>query len=215
MKILAQEEEQDYYAHVRNSGVAAGVGGFLLGIAATAALRRYYAPFRHLSPAVRSTIVIYPTIFAISYGTNHGSHAFESRVHPETKQYFKERQDLFERSHIGESRKELSREWLYEHKIPVLGTTWALSMLGSLRLFGRDPLETGVRKLVQARVLAQATTLSALLLLALIEADDMKQGNGKYQKVIVVDTSDPAHRQRLDEQLGLELHPTPVTLKGR
>ncbi|KIW22595.1 uncharacterized protein PV07_10878 [Cladophialophora immunda] len=209
MKILAKEEEQDYYTYIRNAGVAAGVGGFLFGIAATAALRRYYAPFRHLSPAVRTTVVIYPTVLALSYGTTHGSHTFESRVHPETKQYSEERKELFERTHAGETREDLSREWLYEHKLPVLGTTWAAAMIGSLRLFSRDPLETGVRKLVQARVLAQAATLSALLILALIEADDMRQGKGKYQKVIVVDTNDPDHRKHLDKQLGLELHPTP------
>ncbi|KIW52897.1 hypothetical protein PV05_08509 [Exophiala xenobiotica] len=213
MKILDKDEEQEYYSAIRKNGAAAGVAGFLVGLVATAGLHRYYAPFKHLSPAVRGTFVVYPTIMGISYGSTYGSHSFQSRIHPETKDYIEQREDLFERMHAGAQKTDLSREWLYEHKMQVLGATWGVSMITSLQMMARDPFQTGARKLVQARVLAQATTLTALLALALIETYDMREGKGKYQKVLVVDTSNPEHRKHLDKKLGSELHPTPVTLK--
>jgi hypothetical protein len=157
MKILAKDEEREYYSYVRRAGAAAAVGGFIVGIAATAGLHRYYPPYKHISAAVRSTFVLYPTLLATSYGSNYGCLSFQSRIHPETRAYIEKRKELFQKSHVGETRAGLAREWLYEHQLPVLVTTWAVSMLASLRLISRDPFQTGARKLVQARVLAQAT----------------------------------------------------------
>jgi hypothetical protein len=56
--------------------------------------------------------------------------------------------------------------------------------------------------------------LSALLILALIESSDMRQGEGKYQTVLVVDPEDLEHHKQMDKKLGTELHATPVLLKG-
>jgi hypothetical protein len=72
MKILAKDEEREYYNYVRRAGAAAAVGGFIVGLAATADLHRYHPLYKPLSAAVRSTFVLYPTLLATSYGSNYG-----------------------------------------------------------------------------------------------------------------------------------------------
>ncbi|KAK2684517.1 hypothetical protein QWA68_016899 [Fusarium oxysporum] len=79
-----------------------------------------------------------------------------------------------------------AKDWLYDHQFQVLGGTWATTMAVALTHMKRDHSTRGARKLVQARVAAEVSTLAVLLLTAVLEAKDRKEGGGKYQRVIVV-----------------------------
>ncbi|KIX09548.1 uncharacterized protein Z518_00628 [Rhinocladiella mackenziei CBS 650.93] len=83
-----------------------------------------------------------------------------------------------------EAKTQRTKECLYEHKLPVLGVTWGTTVAVSMELMARERFTTGARKLVRARVFAQASTLAALIVLALMEAKDMKEGKGKRQRVL-------------------------------
>jgi hypothetical protein len=53
---------------------------------------------------------------------------------------------------------------------------------------------TGTQKLVQARVVAQASTVGILLLTTAMELRDVRERRGKYEDVVVVNPGDPRHK---------------------
>lgn len=162
-----------------------GERGVVDGTLATG-LHRFYSPFRQLPFYVNSTTCIYPGMLTTSIGANRASHAFQSDLHPELRRYEDEAKQQIKRIYAEESPGQRAKDWLYDHQFQVLGGTWATTMAAALTYMRGDYSTRGVRKLVQARVSAQASTLAVLLLTAALEAKDRKEGRGKYQRVIVV-----------------------------
>ncbi|KAJ9419574.1 hypothetical protein FOXG_19403 [Fusarium oxysporum f. sp. lycopersici 4287] len=185
-KVIAQDEEEQYYRSILREGIKTGVSGLAFGIALATGLHRFYFPFRQLPLYVKSTTCIYPGMLTISIGANRASHAFQSYLHPELRRYEDEAEQQVKRIYAEESPGQRAKDWLYDHRFQVLGGTWAITMAVALTNMRRDHSTRGARKLVQARVVAQASTLAALLLTAVLEAKDRKEGRGKSQKVIVV-----------------------------
>lgn len=181
--MATQTENQEYNRFVVSAGARGGLVGILLGLAATASLHRFYAPFRQLPLYIKSTFVAYPGLLLTSIGANEGSHAYQRRVHPELSKVLDESQRLALETRARESRGQRIKDWIYNHRLHVLGGTWATSMAVCLELMRRDHYLTVARKIVQARVLAQAVTLAVLLVTAAIETSDKRKGRGKYQKV--------------------------------
>lgn len=183
-KIIHTREEEEYYRSIWHGGARGGVAGFAVGLAVAAGLHRFYPPFRQLPMYIKSTFAIYPGIVMTSIGANLGSHAYQSRLHPK---YLDESQRKAAEIHAKESKPQRVKDWLYENRLHALGATWAVSMAVCLERMRRDPYTATARKVVQARVFAQVTTVAAVLILAALEAKDKREGRGKYQKVLVVD----------------------------
>jgi len=186
MKIIASGEEKEYYDAIVSSGAKAGLCGLALGVAAMAGLHSWYPPFRQLPLYIKSTSAIYPGIFATSIGATHASHNYQSRLHPETEEYMRQVKRQAKEAHKREPRSQREREWLQKNQYYILGGIWASTMAFSLARMRHDHFTTGARKLVQARVTAQASTLAVLLATAAIEFKDRREKMGKFQPVVLV-----------------------------
>ncbi|EHK22115.1 uncharacterized protein TRIVIDRAFT_151149 [Trichoderma virens Gv29-8] len=195
-KVIARSEEQEYYDSIWHAGARTGLIGMSLGLAATTGLHRFYPTFRQLPLYIKSTFAIYPGLIMASIGANEGSHAYRSRLHPEIRKYADESQRVSAEIRARESEGQRAKDWLYEHQLQILGVTWATTMAVCLERMRRDPYTTAAQKIVQARVLAQATTLAILLITAALEAKDKSEGRGKYHRVLLVaDEYDEEHAE--------------------
>lgn len=187
MKVIAKGEEPNYRGTIWSSGLKTGLAGLAVGVAAMAGLQKWYIPFRHLPIHIKSATAIYPGMFAISIGANRAAHAYESSLHPETQQYLLETKRLAKEIHDLEPREQRARDWLHEYQYYILGAVWASAMAVGLGRMKNDHLTKETMKLVQARIPAQAATISVLLAIAAFEFKDKVTGKGKFQPVIVVD----------------------------
>ncbi|KAI6778058.1 Respiratory supercomplex factor 2 -like protein [Emericellopsis cladophorae] len=186
MKIIESGEEKQYYDAIVSSGAKAGLCGLALGVAAMAGLHSWYPPFRQLPLYIKSTSAIYPGILATSIGATHASHSFQSRLHPEAQEYMRQVKRQAKEAHRREPRSQREREWLHKNQYYILGGIWASTMASSLAQMRHDHFTSGARKLVQARVTAQASTLAVLLVTAAIEYKDRRKRMGKFQPVVLV-----------------------------
>jgi len=182
---IPEFEDKEYYRSIWRGGTASGVVGVAVGLALTAGLQRYYPPFRTLPFYIKPTFVIFPGMLSISTGANRASHAYLSRIHPELKPQPDEAAEERKILRKQEPKKQQAKDWLYDHQYDILGATWLATMTTVLERMRRDKTTTAARKLVQARVLAQASTLAVLLVTAVLEANDRKAERGKYQRVVL------------------------------
>ncbi|KAK4442951.1 hypothetical protein QBC34DRAFT_499360 [Podospora aff. communis PSN243] len=187
---MSKSEGKEYYRLIWQEGAKTGLAGVMLGLAATAGLQRFHPAFRQLPLFIKSTLVIYPGLIMTSMSANSAFHRYQSRLHPALRRYEDEVQRAAARAHARETETQKGKDWIYDHRLQVLGGTWATVMAACLEGMRRDHYTTAARKIVQARVVAQATTLAVLLILAALEAKDKSEGRGKYQPIVVVREED-------------------------
>lgn len=65
------------------------------------------------------------------------------------------------------------------------------------------PISTA-QKLVQARVYAQGLTLAVLIISAAFKVNHAKQGNGRWETVMVLDPNDPEHKHLIEKRIHKE-----------
>ncbi len=94
-----------------------------------------------------------------------------------------------------------TKEWVSEHRYPIVFGSWAASMVIAFALVGRNPTLTGQQKLVQARVYAQGLTLAVLVASFALEGSDMSQGKGRWETVRVLDPEDPEHKRMVERRI--------------
>lgn len=194
MKLLAHGEARNYYSSIWRWDSLAGIAGLSGGIVIISACNRFSVAFRVFTPSIKSSLAIYPGILAASAGASHATQLFELHQHPEIK-YVDATERIYKELKRRESPLQRMKEWGYEHGYKLCAGTWAATMMITLGLLRRDRLMTGTQNLVQARVVAQASTIGMLLLTTAMELRDVREGRGKYEEVVVVDPRDPRHQQ--------------------
>lgn len=204
MKIFTENEARDYYRSILYWGSAAGIAGLCGGALITGTLNRYYAPFRSFTPAIKGSLALYPGFLSLAAGASYGSRLFELREHPETG-YIGESQRAYDLLKRRENMPQRVKEWTYEHRYLLCGGTWATTMTIALELMRRDHLMTGTQKLVQARVVAQLSTIIILLITTAMEVHDVAQGRGKFETVTIFEPDNPSHQHLA--KLRLPPHP--------
>jgi hypothetical protein len=70
-------------------------------------------------------------------------------------------------------------------------------------IVSRSPMNTA-NKVVQARVYAQGLTLAVLIISAMFEMNDLKEGNSRFQTIWVVDPNDPEHKKLIEKKVHKE-----------
>lgn len=101
-----------------------------------------------------------------------------------------------------------AKRWVVEHQYPIIGATWASTMAIALALLRREPVLFRAQKLVQARVFAQGATVAMLMATAAFEIGGAGMGKGKYEKVMILDPDDPAHRHIIEKRLHYKAYPS-------
>lgn len=190
MKLFTHDEAQTYYNSVWRWGSLAGIAGLSGGIVVIGVLNRFSAAFRAFTPSIKSSLAIYPGMLATAAGADHAAQLFGLHQHPE-KKHIDATERIYEELRRNETRRQRMKEFGYEHRYRLFAGTWAATMMITLGLLRRDRLMTGAQKLVQARVVAQASTVGILLLTTAMELRDMRERRGKYEEVVVVDPRDP------------------------
>ncbi|RHZ61980.1 HIG1 domain-containing protein [Aspergillus thermomutatus] len=193
MKLFTHEEAQTYYHSLLRWGSLGGLAGLSGGLLVVSALNRFYPTFRAFTPSIKGSLALYPGILGTAAGANHAAHLFKHHQHPDIE-YTDTTEQIYKHLRHREAPSQQIKELTYEHRYILCAGTWAATMMITLGLLRRDSLMTQTQKLVQARVVAQASTILILLLTTVMELRDVSAGRGKYEEVMVVAPGDPRYQ---------------------
>lgn len=168
------------------------------GVAGTTLAYRRFPSFRSRDLVVLETLIsIYPTFLGAFYGAEHASYSFKSPEYPGRFGYVDQEARMIKEAERQEPEPDQAERWLLRHRYPIIGATWLTIMAISLRRMRRPHYLYPGQKLVQARVIAQAVTVTMLLVTAALEIRQISKEKGKYEKVEVFDPNNPAHKDVL------------------
>jgi hypothetical protein len=188
MKVLTKEEEEVHYAAVLRGGLIGGAVGLGVGLGATVLLHRRSTFFRNLTLPLKTFFVTSSGTFAAIVQADRSSRSFEAARHG-TIEFQDSTARLLAEQQATLSGWEKAKNFGREYRYPIVMTSWAASMAGSLGMVSRDKYLTAAQKLVQARMYAQGLTLLILVATAAFEVDN--QRNKRVDEVVRV--KDPNH----------------------
>ncbi|PHH73705.1 hypothetical protein CDD80_3630 [Ophiocordyceps camponoti-rufipedis] len=202
MKVLSKEEEAAHYSVVLNGGIVGGIAGFGLGLGGVIFAFRRYPAFRGLTLPFRTFLVTSSTTFGAIVNADRQSTRFQRAQHVDSD-YRDASQRAAEMIRDNESTYQRFMAWGREHRYSIVFASWVASMGVALTIVGRAPISTP-QKLVQARIYAQALTLAVLVVSAVFEMSDAKDGSGRWETVLVVDPNDPKHEHLIEKKVHRE-----------
>lgn len=202
MKVISPEEEKAHYNVVLKGGLIGGSAGIGLGLGGVMLASRRYPAFRSLTLPFRAFLV--SSVGTFGAIVNAESHSTKFQRAQDPKNFY---QDASSRNQqiLRENETAYQRfmTWGRENRYSIVFASWIASMGIALALVGRAPMSTS-QKLVQARVYAQGLTLAVLIVSAAFEMNDAKQGNGRWETVMVVDPNDPEHKHLIEKKIHKE-----------
>ncbi|KAF4949145.1 hypothetical protein FSARC_13563 [Fusarium sarcochroum] len=189
MKILTKEEEEAHYAEVLKGGLVGG-GLFLgLGLGGVYVASKRYAAFRGLTLPFRAFLVSSTGTFGAIVNAERWSIAHQIAQDP--KRNYRDQAALTaELIRENASAYERFTSYARENRYPIVFVSWLASMGLAFAIVSRSPMNTA-NKVVQARVYAQGLTLAVLLVSAVFEMHDLKNGDSRWQIIRMVDPNDP------------------------
>lgn len=200
MKILTKEEEQAHYNATVKGGLTGGLVGLALGGAVVFGATKRFHGFRQLTIPMRTFLVTSSGTFASIISADRASRSFEWNRDPSRK--YKDKAALaMEEAQQAESSMQKLKEWGRENRYSIVTASWVASMGIALGLVGRNPYLSATQKLVQARVYAQGLTLAVLIVTAIFETRDARQGKGHWETVKVLDPNDPDHKHMIEKRV--------------
>lgn len=192
MRSLKAPEARQYYRTVSLYGAVSCITGFSISFAVVSALGHYIVPLHSfLTPSIKYLMILYSSFLLTIAGTTYGAHVFDhcqstERNHTDNVEGpsdFPKKQNLCQ----------FLKNTLYEHRYWTCGIFWLATMFISLALMRHDPLMSSSQKLAQARVIAQESTINALLITSVMEFFEMMKGHGKYEKIIIIHPGERHH----------------------
>lgn len=203
MKILSKEEEQEHNAAVLKGGSIGGALGLALGVAGVVGASRRYPAFRNLTLPFRTFLVTSTATFGAIVNADRFSTRYQRSRDPANFYVDQSRRNL-ELARQNESSYQKFMAYGREHRYSIVFASWLASMAVALVLVGRNKYLTGAQKLVQARVYAQALTVSVLVMSAVFEMNDAKSGTGRWETIMVLDPNDPEHKHLIEKRIHKE-----------
>lgn len=154
--------------------IIGGFAGLSIGIAATCALGYYTV----VTPAIRCLMILYPGLLLTAAGSSYRSYRAQHRRNL-TGAYINvsEKRMRLRKSKIVRQR---HMDLLYKYRYWMCSILWITALSMSLVLMRCDPLMSSTQKLIQACAIAQKTSITALLIVAVVEIRDMMQTEEKY-----------------------------------
>lgn len=213
MKVLTKEEEEAHYSEVLKGGFIGGTTGIALGLAGVMVASRRYPSFRGLTLPFRTFLVSSAGTAGAIITAERWSMAFQKAQNP--MNYY---QDSTQRAQqiIRENETAYERFMQYgrEHRYSIVFASWLASMGLAFAIVSRSPMNTA-NKVVQARVYAQGLTLAVLIVSAIFEMNDAKQGSGRWETVMIVDPNDPEHKHLIEHKIHKEEYEGQDLWKGK
>ncbi|RJE25790.1 hypothetical protein PHISCL_01903 [Aspergillus sclerotialis] len=178
MKLLTKEEQDAHYSTVVRGGSLGAVIGLAGGAAGVLLASRRYPTIRNLTVPMKAFLATSSSTFVGIIAADHASRNFEAERNT-GQQWYQSREERLKSAETATlSTTDRILAWAKQEKYKIIVGSWALSMVGSFALVGRNPYLTGQQKLVQARVYAQGLTLAVLCASAAFEISDSKKGKG-------------------------------------
>ncbi|KAI9899187.1 hypothetical protein N3K66_005648 [Trichothecium roseum] len=202
MKVLTPEEEKAHFSQVLQGGVIGGTFGLSIGMGGVVLASRRYPAFRSLTLPFRAFLVTSTGTFGAIVNADRWSTA-HLRAQDPMSGYKDQTQLAQEMVRGNQNAKERFLAWGRHNRYSIVFVSWIASMGIALALVGRAPMSTA-NKLVQARVYAQGLTLAVLIVTAAFEMNDAKQGNGRWETVMVLDPDDPEHKHLIEKKIHKE-----------
>ncbi|KAM0205191.1 hypothetical protein ACHAPA_010650 [Fusarium lateritium] len=190
MKILTKEEEEAHYAEVLKGGVIGGTLFTALGIGSVIFASRRYPTFRGLTLPFRAFLVTSTGTFGAIVNAERWSIAYQIAQDPK-RTYRDEAARTAQLIRENESSYQRFLSYAKENRYQIVFLSWLASMGVAFAIVSRQPMNTA-NKVVQARVYAQGLTLAVLLVSAVFEMRDLKNGDSRWQIVRMVDPNDPS-----------------------
>ncbi|KAF4452598.1 hypothetical protein F53441_4618 [Fusarium austroafricanum] len=189
MKILTKEEEEAHYAEVVKGGLVGGTLFLGIGLGGVYWASKRYPSFRGLTLPFRAFLVTSTGTFGAIVNAERWSIAYQIAQDP--KRNYKD-QAARTQALIRENESAYERFLQYgkENRYQMVFAAWVASMGIAFAIVSRSPMNTAA-KVVQARVYAQGLTLAVLLMSAVFEVADLKNGDSRWQIIKMVDPNDP------------------------
>ena len=139
---------------------------------------RRYPTIRNLTVPMKAFLATSSSTFVGIIAADHASRDFEAQRNAGQQWYQNREERLKTQETATLSTTDRLVAWARQEKYKIIVGSWAVSMVGSFALVGRNPYLSGQQKLVQARVYAQGLTLAVLCASAAFEISDSKKGKG-------------------------------------
>ncbi|KAF4988123.1 hypothetical protein FGRMN_9953 [Fusarium graminum] len=205
MKILTKEEEEAHYAEVVKGGLIGGTLFLGLGTAGVVFASKRYPTFRGLTLPFRAFLVTSTGTFGAIVNAERWSIAHQIAQDPK-RNYQDEAARTAQLIRENESNYERFKTYAKENRYQIVFLSWLASMGVAFAIVSRQPMNTA-NKIVQARVYAQGLTLAVLLVSAVFEMRDLKNGDSRWQIIRYQDPNDPTkiiekkiHREEYEGQ---------------
>ncbi|KAM5356665.1 hypothetical protein ACJ41O_003311 [Fusarium nematophilum] len=192
MKILTKEEEEAHYAEVVKGGLIGGAFGLGLGLGGVYFASKRYRSFRGLTLPFRAFLVTSTGTFGAIVNAERWSIAHQIAQDPR-RNYTDEATRAAEMIRDNQSAYDRFMEYGKENRYKVVFASWLASMGVAFALVSRSPMNTA-NKVVQARVYAQGLTLAVLIISAVFEMNDVREGRDRWRTVLVENPDDPEHK---------------------
>lgn len=213
MKVLTKEEEAAHYNATLKGGFKGLALGLGVGLGALGLATRRYAIIRNLTIPMKAFLVSSSSTFSAIIAADRASRGYEFASMPKNLYQDRASRDR-EQVRAAETTSEKLTQWGRDNRYPIVTASWVASMAIALRLVKNNPYLSKAQKLVQARVYAQGLTLAVLIVTALFEVRDANKGRGRWETVMVLDPSDPEHKQLIEKKIHHELYPGEDLWKG-
>ncbi|KAF2156163.1 hypothetical protein K461DRAFT_265590 [Myriangium duriaei CBS 260.36] len=200
MKILTKEEEQEHYNATLKGGLLGGSVGLVIGGLGVYAASARYPAFRSLTVPFRAFLVSGCGTFSAIIAADRGSRGYEAERHSETRFTDSQTQAQID-AEAAKSSVDRAKDWASKNRYGIVFGSWVASMGTALGIVGRNKYLTGQQKLVQARVYAQGLTLAVIVASLALEGKDIKQGEGRWETVRVLDPNDPTHKHLIEKKV--------------
>ncbi|KAH9951719.1 hypothetical protein B0H21DRAFT_717202, partial [Amylocystis lapponica] len=164
MKIVSKEEQDAQQRATVMGGLKGLAGGLAFAAPASYLLYRRFPYYRTLQPSLKAFGVIIIAVPSIVISAERAGIRFE-------KQHWTGvgKQEL-DTVHAREQARwdamtfrQKARDVAVRHEYGLIGSCWALSMVGAFGLIMRSPYQTFPQKIVQARMWAQGLTIGIII----------------------------------------------------
>ncbi|KAF1814435.1 hypothetical protein P152DRAFT_271354 [Eremomyces bilateralis CBS 781.70] len=179
MKFRSPEVEAALQKETIRGLAYGGITGLGLGWAAVLTASRRYQLIRGLTIPMKCFLVSSSGTFGAIILADRLTRSFEASLNPNQYQSDK-KGELARQTRAAQTWGERTKDYMAEHRYPIVFGSWVASMGIALGIVGRSPYLSTSQKLVQARVYAQGLTVAVLLASFGLEASDATQGKGRW-----------------------------------
>ena len=198
MAVISPELEQEHSKAVRNAGLKFGAIGLAAGLAGVGLAHRRYPTFRAMTLPFKAFLVTSSGTAAGMIAADHTSINFEHAHNVKKKQYADATELARAKARAAETPYQRMMRWGRENRYSIVAGTWLAGMGVSWYHINKDRYLTTSQKVVQARVYAQALCLAALVATAVFEMSDARNGEGRWETVMVTDPKNPDQKRMVE-----------------